>query len=248
MKKITFVLAGVAAAVLLSCETAVSVGGGEDGDGGGGSGVGNSGGGVNKYTLSVSASPASGGSVSRSPNQASYDAGTSVTVTANPANGWKFSNWTGASSSASSSISVKMDDNKTLTAVFTQRQVASAVIITLTYWASTDTDVGGLDPTIYFRVSYGSTTKTTETLLYETDIGQSWSGSSSSSPVSFSTSASSIRIEAVVKERDLLFDDDISPGTSSTISLPKYVGDTGTLTLGYGSGKSTVTYRYEFVQ
>jgi hypothetical protein len=139
-----------------------------------------------------------------------------------------------------------MDADKTLTANFEQKQAASGVIITLTYWQTTDTDAGGLDPTIYFRV-YDGTYHNTENLLYATDIGQTWSGSSSSSTVYFSASAGYIRIEAVVKERDLLFDDDISPNTSTTFYLPVYVGDSGSKTLGYGGGKSTVTYSYRFV-
>lgn len=58
------------------------------------------------------------GSITRSPNLPSYSAGSAVvvTVTANP--GYFFANWTGASTSNASSLTVVMDSNKTLTAQF----------------------------------------------------------------------------------------------------------------------------------
>lgn len=58
------------------------------------------------------------GNITRSPNLPSYSSGSVVvvSVTANP--GYFFANWTGASTSAASSITVVMDSNKTLTAQF----------------------------------------------------------------------------------------------------------------------------------
>ena len=71
-----------------------------------------------KPTLSVSASPANGGSVSRDPSSSSYANGDEVTVTATAASGYVFTGWSGASTSTDASITVTMDGNKTLTAIF----------------------------------------------------------------------------------------------------------------------------------
>jgi pectate lyase len=74
---------------------------------------------VETYSLTTNASPAAGGSVTRAPNATSYAAGTTVTLTAAPASGYTFSSWSGAVSGTSSSITVTMDANKTVTANFT---------------------------------------------------------------------------------------------------------------------------------
>jgi hypothetical protein len=67
------------------------------------------------YTLSTSVSGS--GSVS---GAGTYAAGSSITVTAIPATGWFFSHWTGAASGSNTSINVYMDEDKELTAVFTE--------------------------------------------------------------------------------------------------------------------------------
>ncbi|MBB12859.1 MAG: hypothetical protein CMC78_01670 [Flavobacteriaceae bacterium] len=66
-----------------------------------------------KYTVSVSAS--SGGSVSTSGGE--YDENTSVSITANPQQGYEFSSWTGTTLTGST-ISVKVTSNQTITANF----------------------------------------------------------------------------------------------------------------------------------
>ena len=71
-----------------------------------------------KYTLTAYQSPTNGGEVSRSPDKNAYTSGESVTVTAYPANGYKFTGWSGASTSTNTSITVTMDGDKTLTAKF----------------------------------------------------------------------------------------------------------------------------------
>jgi uncharacterized protein (TIGR02145 family)/uncharacterized repeat protein (TIGR02543 family) len=70
------------------------------------------------YTLTVTVSPAEGGTVSRDPNADSYNAGTHVTVTASPNSGYEFLGWTGALNSDDNSVTVTMDGNKTLSAGF----------------------------------------------------------------------------------------------------------------------------------
>jgi uncharacterized protein (TIGR02145 family)/uncharacterized repeat protein (TIGR02543 family) len=72
------------------------------------------------YTLTVSANPSSSyGTVSRNPDRTTYNHGTSVTVTASANSGYRFTGWTGASST-SANVAITMDGNKTLTANFEQ--------------------------------------------------------------------------------------------------------------------------------
>jgi uncharacterized repeat protein (TIGR02543 family) len=70
------------------------------------------------YSLATTASPAAGGSVSRSINAASYNSGTVLTLTAAPASGYAFTGWSGDVSGTSASVNVTMDGNKTITANF----------------------------------------------------------------------------------------------------------------------------------
>jgi uncharacterized protein (TIGR02145 family)/uncharacterized repeat protein (TIGR02543 family) len=75
------------------------------------------------YTLMVSSNPTAGGSISRNPSQANYNAGTSVTVTATPDADYTFTGWSGASTSADTEITVIMDGNLELTANFARQIV-----------------------------------------------------------------------------------------------------------------------------
>ncbi|GLB53476.1 hypothetical protein NBRC110019_25170 [Neptunitalea chrysea] len=67
------------------------------------------------YTLTVTVSGS--GTVS---GGGTYDDGTTATLTATPASGWSFSNWSGDASGTSTTTTVYMDDDKAVTAVFTQ--------------------------------------------------------------------------------------------------------------------------------
>jgi len=79
------------------------------------------------HTLTINVSPSGGGSVSRSPNQTSYTSGTSVTVIATAASGYTFTGWSGASTSTNSSVTITMNGDKTLTAVFELQNVSQSV-------------------------------------------------------------------------------------------------------------------------
>ena len=72
------------------------------------------------YTLTATANPSAYGSVSRNPDWTDYSHGTSVTVTASANSGYRFTKWTGASTSTSASAVITMDGNKTVTANFEQ--------------------------------------------------------------------------------------------------------------------------------
>ena len=71
------------------------------------------------YTLTTTASPAAGGTISRSPDAASYAAGTVVTLTATPASGYTFSSWSGGASGTSATTTVTVNANTSVTANFT---------------------------------------------------------------------------------------------------------------------------------
>lgn len=70
------------------------------------------------YTLTVNTNGS--GSVSRNPTNSVYPGGSTVTLTALPADGWAFSSWSGDATGSSNPINVTMDANKSVTATFTQ--------------------------------------------------------------------------------------------------------------------------------
>jgi len=70
------------------------------------------------YTITAVANPSHGGAVSRNPYQASYAAGTIVSVTATPASGYEFVGWSGASSATTATLKAPIDRDLALTANF----------------------------------------------------------------------------------------------------------------------------------
>ena len=73
-----------------------------------------------QYTLSVTASPADKGSVTRSPNKATYDYNEPVTLTAVPVAGWFFAGWSGDLTDTTNPATVNVTKNMAITATFTQ--------------------------------------------------------------------------------------------------------------------------------
>jgi hypothetical protein len=72
------------------------------------------------FTLTVTTAGTGSGTVRSSPTGPSYSAGTNVTLTATADAGSTFSGWSGACTSTSSTCSVTMDANKSVTATFTR--------------------------------------------------------------------------------------------------------------------------------
>jgi len=68
------------------------------------------------YTLSVSVNPPQAGFVS--PSSGEYESGVQVTLTASPASGYTFDHWSGSTSGTTSTITITMDSDKSLTAHF----------------------------------------------------------------------------------------------------------------------------------
>jgi len=81
-----------------------------------------------KYTLTASVSPSGSGSVSLNPPGGTYDEGTQVTLTANPASGYTLDHWGGDASGTSSSITITMNSNKSVIAYFTAIQKADLTV------------------------------------------------------------------------------------------------------------------------
>jgi uncharacterized repeat protein (TIGR02543 family) len=79
------------------------------------------GGGTTQNTLTVST--VGSGSVNLNPPGGVYDAGSTVTLTASPASGWQFSGWSGDLTGTNSPATITMDDDKDITATFTQLSV-----------------------------------------------------------------------------------------------------------------------------
>lgn len=71
---------------------------------------------ANQYTLTITT--VGSGSVTKNPNQATYNYGQVVTVTAVPATGWAFSSWAGDLSGSQNPKTITMNSNKAVTANF----------------------------------------------------------------------------------------------------------------------------------
>jgi hypothetical protein len=70
----------------------------------------------NTHTLSVT--KVGSGTVTQTPNLAAYSPNQEVTLTAQPATGWRFVEWRGAVTESNATVSIFMDSDKTVTAVF----------------------------------------------------------------------------------------------------------------------------------
>ena len=97
---------------------------------------------INAYTLTLAA--VGSGSVAAVPNQATYDPGTLVQITATPAVGWNFESWSGDATGSTNPLSVTMNANQSITANFSQHiytwnQTGTASWATATSWTPTRT-------------------------------------------------------------------------------------------------------------
>ena len=70
------------------------------------------------FKLNVKASPLEGGTVTKTPDNASYASGSSVNISATANEGWAFVGWSGDVTGTEASTSVTVDKNKVATALF----------------------------------------------------------------------------------------------------------------------------------
>lgn len=86
------------------------------------------------YTLTVNVTGQ--GSVARAPDQASYAPGTTVTLTATPAAGWRFTGWSGALAGAANPASLAITTTTTVGALFEQLLITAHSVAVTTAGAS----------------------------------------------------------------------------------------------------------------
>ncbi len=82
---------------------------------------------VQVYSLTVSAEPSEGGTVS--PSQGEYDSGTEVEITASPNEHWVFQSWQGGHTGRSNPATVTMNSDKDITALFVKREYPLTITI-----------------------------------------------------------------------------------------------------------------------
>ena len=75
------------------------------------------------YTLTATANPAEGGSVS--PSSQKYDSGVVATVTATASSEYVFQSWSGSASGSSPSTTVTMDSDKAVVANFVKKKLTN---------------------------------------------------------------------------------------------------------------------------
>ena len=72
---------------------------------------------INTYTLNITTAGGSG-TIAKSPDQATYDHGTTVTLTVTPAAGFLFTGWSGDLTGSANPATISMTANRTVTANF----------------------------------------------------------------------------------------------------------------------------------
>jgi Divergent InlB B-repeat domain len=82
---------------------------------------------INTYALDVTI--VGSGSGAKSPNQALYDHGTVVQLTATPSSGWSFTAWSGDATGSTNPVNVTMDGPRAVTATFTANTYALSVSV-----------------------------------------------------------------------------------------------------------------------
>ncbi len=127
---------------------------------------------IDQHTLAVAT--VGSGSVAKAPDQATYDYGSTVQLTATPAVGWHFVDWSGDASGSTNPLDVTMDSDKSITATFAENQVVVSQVyggggntgatythdfIELFNRGSTPVDLTGW--TVQYGSSGGSTWQTT---------------------------------------------------------------------------------------
>ncbi|MGQ7947651.1 InlB B-repeat-containing protein [Flavobacterium sp. WC2509] len=80
------------------------------------------------FVLTTAASPVLGGTITSNPNNATYNAGTVVTLTAIPATDYAFVSWSNGATTATTTVT--MDANKTITANFKSTLPAAYILTT----------------------------------------------------------------------------------------------------------------------
>jgi len=86
------------------------------------------------YTLAVTAS--TGGKVTKSPDATSYDSGATVTLTATPNSGYKFTGWSGDATGTATTQTLKMTKDMSVAAAFVDVNAKTQFSLTITVTGS----------------------------------------------------------------------------------------------------------------
>lgn len=134
-----------------------------------------------KYNINLSASPSNGGNVK---GNGTFTSGTTVSVTATPNSGYKFSYWqeSGQQVCSTQTYTFSISSARNLTAVFNllPSGVPSSISVPSTIWKDSR-----------FTVSWSSASNATSYVLERNVNGQNWSQAYSGSSRSYQDSASS---------------------------------------------------------
>ena len=144
---------------------------------------------VTQYSLTVTAG--TGGSVSTSGG--TYDDGSSVSITATPNDGYEFSGWNG-SNSTNSTISVTINSNTIIEALFTEIPITETSSTETTSTETTSTETSSTETTSTETTSTETTsteTTSTETSSTETTSTETTSTETTSSTYSITVTAQS---------------------------------------------------------
>ena len=139
---------------------------------------------LNPYTLNVTSEH---GTVTKTPDQASYFVGDVVQLGVSPAAGWIFSGWAGDAIGSDNPLSVTMDGNKNISALFTPQ----------TYTISGNAGVGG-SSIAYSGSASGNVTADVSTGNYSFSVPPNWTGTITPTRAGYSFSPVSIQVNAPV--------------------------------------------------
>jgi uncharacterized protein (TIGR02145 family) len=81
------------------------------------------------YTISTEVNTTGSGIIEISPLKPEYENGETVTITAIPSENWTFKNWEGDNSGTSNPLQLKINSNKSITAVFTKKPISVNITI-----------------------------------------------------------------------------------------------------------------------
>ena len=144
-----------------------------------------------RYNLAISVNPLGGGSVDLDPPGGTYDSGTSVELTATASPEYIFSQWSGNASGTSTSVTITMDSNKSVTAHFERTQIEPTQYDLVTFVTPSGSGYVGLSPS---GGTYDLGTEVTVTAFpasgYEFDH---WSGDASGTSTSVTVTMNSDR-------------------------------------------------------
>jgi hypothetical protein len=211
---------------------------------------------VRTYTLTTTASPSAGGTITRSSNAASYAAGTVVTLTAIPAAGYTFSSWTGANpvTGHPEQATATMDADKTISATFSKIPEKQQTVIVLQIGNSTFT-VDGNSQTLDSPpiIKNGRTLVPIRAIIEALGGNVGWDGTARKATVTLGSKSialwigkSTATVNGVSKPIDTVDTRVVPEIISGRTMLPlRFVTESLGATLGWDPNTQTITITYQ---